>query len=283
MKKRSKKEIVEELSFKIVKGKLSVDEAMVELEEKFGEVEGFDVYCNNKSKFIKANEMFKRNYENEMKDNGRQLITVYIDGLSGTGKTYLGRNLLRFENHVAGKEQIDYYSPPVEVKGGVWRHIFHSYDLEYSTFLDGDLFSRKFDAYSFIEVFDKRRPYPYKYNKKMKLWCSNLVVVTTCVPLNTEIDRLVKKTNFLTGDDPNEYKIKIEESIPINITLTDDSIVVKRYNLISNEYEVEFTIDESILNEGVLETTIGRVHKLISYERELEHKNDYSLNIDDII
>lgn len=241
--------IIDELSA----GEKELNDVKDELKEIFDPTTATMCWMKNKRFFKEAIQEYYEAKYLDMLDRGRgdSFKVLYIQGLSGIGKTRFANSLARYYNKAKGVRESFIHNAPNDSKGSSYDFL-SGYGQEMVTVFD-DLKPTTFGYTEFLNLFERERVAKYSSRFQNKPWFSELAIITK----STSIDDWTKKLSYSelnTATESEKFNILYQprRRFSLVLTLAMDKVTVSTYQLVdkkTNKHEL-VKLEEIKCNKG---------------------------------
>lgn len=262
-KKEDDKKFIDDMLFKVQEGMIGRKDIRKIFIDEFGDRKGASLYSKNRKALLDAIDDYQFDYLSEMRRGGRRLVTIYIDGASGLGKTYLATKICEYQNLRVGRDQYDYYNAS-STGQGLTKDLFQKYKNEYSTIIDEYMPEETHQFSEFNHVFNGRNIVEVASRNNTKPWFSELCVISKSRSVEDTIEALVyTATPSEIFKDKENLKHQVARRLQINILLHEVGATVRVYNMEKREYEVAFEYKDNLRKSGNLEKFLYSLDEVI--------------------
>lgn len=261
--------IIDELA----EGTMKLTDVKQELRDLFDPTTATMTWMRNKRLFKEAVSEFWEAKYNEQLDKGRgnNFNLVYIDGLSGIGKTRFANNLARYYNKQKGEREGAIHNAPNDSKGARYDFL-SSYNNELVTVFD-DLKPTTFGYTEFLNLFEKERVAKYSSRFSDKPWFAELAIITKSTHVSEWTRSLshseIAQTSYSKKDN---VLYQPRRRFSYIIKLESDKVTVSNYQLLdskTNQHEltpiaeIKVKKDEDFYSDKFQRRVLKEIGKLL--------------------
>lgn len=219
----------------ILNGKLALENVKDMYLKKFGAVKGDKYYIDSLSRFEKSELDYIDKRNKKLLRKGRRLITVYIYGESGAGKTTIANVLCRKQSKRHMNNEDDVFFAGSEISK-ITVDYFQNYQGEYSTLFDEFMPEKVFTFSAFNNIFNPTKGSLVSSRNKNKAWVSEFAVISKANHIDNLVNTMCLKAEKSESNDFEKLKKQIQRRIPIVIEVKDREIIVNIYDEKNNNY-----------------------------------------------
>lgn len=254
---------VTDLTLEILRGHVLSKDLRSKFVDEFGERRGSTLFMKERKALLTAVDQFKKEYIDKKRTQGRSLVTVYVDGDGGSGKTTLSKMLCQYENKCNGFDTSEIFTSAT-TGVGLTSDPFQKYNYEYSTHLDEFMPEQSLSFSDFNKTFEQNGVVDVASRMNSKSWLSDFCVISKSRPLTQTVAAIGQQATDQELLDPGNVKRQIQRRMPLNITVTKMSYAIKRYDKKLNAYvELKTFKRDSNFTEKELKAFLEEVHELI--------------------
>ena len=223
-------DFVNDLAYRLSIGEFKPINAREMLIAEFGNEFGQSIYRKEKKKFQEDYADFLETKKKDLLLNGKELSTIYIDGLSEVGKSTFAQDLANSINEANGKEILDTYLAAKKKAGAQSWDWISKYKDEYITIFN-DVDPYDFNFTYFLGTFETKILVDVGSRYKDKTWFSEYAIITK----STDIHEFVNKIcgNELREDNKQEHfniRYQVQRRFSLIIKIEKNKVTLSKFN-----------------------------------------------------
>lgn len=225
-----------ELSFMVTTGELKPFEIKRILIEEFDNA-GYALYRKERKRLQDDYQEYLEERRRELKENGRTLKTIFIEGNSGTGKTLFAKDLADEINKRKNLDITETYITTAPQNNLTWDWV-SKYKDEHITIFD-DVTPELFDFTQFLKTFETKVVSDISSRYKDKTWFSEYAIITKSTPINDYVNTVCRRELIAakTTTEISNIKYQVKRRIKLSIIIEENKLTIRTFT-----------------KEGVLET-----------------------------
>lgn len=259
-------EFIDLLSDDVVDGVVLKREIRAHLIDEFGKTKGNKIFRKYKRGLYEMADTFKEEHIWKMKKSGRDLITIFINGDGGRGKSTLAEYIANYENEKARFDPDEIFTGSVK-NGKITPDVFQGFNGEYTTHLDE--YDGTVHGFSeFNNVFERIKCPTVSSRGKNLVWTSSLAIISKSKELSDFISSVVTTAS---KDELQQYANcyhQVARRVPIHVNIGDKMVGVNVYNQTTRKYELKGEFRVNIHDEKERLKFLQSLHEIIKRERE---------------
>ena len=217
-----------ELSLALMNGELLQHEVKEILISEFGNP-GLFLYRKERRRFEDDYKEYLKDKNRLLKENGRELKTVFIEGNSGLGKTRFAKHLANEINRRHNIELSSTYitSADDDALTFDWAQ---GYEDEHITIFD-DMKAEHFTFTQFLKTFETNLISDISSRYKNKRWISQYAFITKSTPINQYVNTICRSELFSakTSTEISNIKYQVQRRIKLAILIEDKKLTIKTF------------------------------------------------------
>ena len=234
-----KEEVIKDLASRVLRGDMFYNEISDVLQEEFGVVDGDYIFLRNLETFDNAKKQRFMKRVREKERSPRKLDTIFISGESGIGKTYFADELSIYMAKMNKYDENEFYqhSSAANNNGSAY-YMLEEYNGE-PVLVMNDIAGNEFSYDEFKTRFEttarKAPSVPNRY--KNKKFIADVCLITYAKSVYSWADSIIYDGVRL-GELRESVEKQVFRRIPYWVSLEQDRVVIKKFNLELNDYEV---------------------------------------------
>lgn len=218
-----------ELALALMNGELMQHEVQEILINEFGNA-GLLLYRKERRRFEDDYKEYLKNKKRLLKQDGRNLKTIFIEGDSGLGKTYLAQDIADEINRRKNIDLSSKYTTSADDKAMTYDWA-QGYEDEHITIFD-DYKPELFTFTQFLKTFEINLVSDISSRYKNKRWVSQYAFITKSTPIEQYVNT-VCRSELYSAKTPKEIsniKYQVKRRIKLAILIEEKKLTIRTFN-----------------------------------------------------